>query len=37
VIPGITHYGVYKEKFQEVTALEIAWLDQHLKKAPAAK
>lgn len=26
VIPGITHYGVYKEKFAEVTAIEVEWL-----------
>jgi dipeptidyl aminopeptidase/acylaminoacyl peptidase len=26
IIPGITHYGVYKEKFAEVTAIETEWL-----------
>lgn len=32
VIPEMTHYGVYKEKFEEVTAQEILWLDQNLKR-----
>lgn len=31
VIPGITHYGVYKEKFAEVTAIEVEWLQGTLK------
>jgi dienelactone hydrolase len=31
VIPGIGHYGVYAEKFKEVTELEIAWFENHLK------
>lgn len=31
VIPGIGHYGVYAEKFKEVTELEIAWFGKHLK------
>ncbi len=31
VIPGIGHYGVYAEKFKEVTELEIAWFHNHLK------
>lgn len=30
VIPGIGHYGVYGEKFQEVTAREINWFKRHL-------
>ena len=33
VIKGITHYGIYREGFQEATALELAWLDEHLKGA----
>ena len=31
VIPDITHYGVYKEKFAEVTAIEVEWLRTTLK------
>jgi hypothetical protein len=31
VIPGIGHYGVYSEKFQETTDMELTWFDQHLK------
>ena len=31
VIPGITHYGVYKEKFAEVTAIEVEWLRATVK------
>ena len=31
VIPGIGHYGVYVEKFKEVTEMELAWFDTHLK------
>lgn len=31
VIPDITHYGVYKEKFAEVTALEVEWLRSTVK------
>jgi dipeptidyl aminopeptidase/acylaminoacyl peptidase len=34
VIPGIGHYGVYSEKFQETTDMELTWFDEHLK-APA--
>ncbi|MCB1224673.1 MAG: alpha/beta fold hydrolase [Verrucomicrobiales bacterium] len=38
VIPGITHYGIYREGFNEATRVEIEWFDQHLKNAlPAAK
>jgi dipeptidyl aminopeptidase/acylaminoacyl peptidase len=36
VIPGIGHYGVYSEKFQEVTDLELAWFDRHLKPPMAS-
>ncbi|MCA9048762.1 MAG: EF-hand domain-containing protein [Planctomycetaceae bacterium] len=31
VIKGITHYGVYREGFEEATQLELAWFAQHLK------
>lgn len=31
VIKGITHYGVYREGFEEATQLELAWFTQHLK------
>ncbi len=30
-IPGITHYGVYREGFEEATRLELEWFDRHLK------
>ncbi len=32
VIPGIGHYGVYAEKFKEVTEMELAWFDKHLRQ-----
>jgi dienelactone hydrolase len=35
VVKGITHYGIYREGFEEATALEIAWFDEHLKGAAA--
>jgi len=31
VIKGITHYGIYKEGFNEATELELAWFSEHLK------
>ena len=31
VIPGITHYGVYGEGFEEATRIELEWFDEHLK------
>jgi dipeptidyl aminopeptidase/acylaminoacyl peptidase len=31
VIPGITHYGVYREGFEEATRVELEWFDRHLK------
>jgi|GEM_PF-33299 len=37
VIKGITHYGIYREGFEEATKLELAWFDKHLKGAPEAK
>lgn len=36
VIKGITHYGIYKEGFDEATNLEVAWFDKHLKGGPDA-
>lgn len=30
VMPGITHYGIYREAFDEATKLELAWFTQHL-------
>ena len=32
VVPGIDHYGVYREAFADVTKLEIEWFADHLKK-----
>lgn len=36
VLPGIGHYGVYVEKFDEALGMELNWFDEHLKPAPAA-
>ncbi|MFP6906147.1 MAG: hypothetical protein VCG02_13090 [Verrucomicrobiota bacterium] len=33
VMEGIAHYGIYREKFQEVTAMEVEWFDRYLKQA----
>jgi dipeptidyl aminopeptidase/acylaminoacyl peptidase len=33
IVPGIPHYGVYRQKFKEVTEMELAWFDKHLKTA----
>lgn len=30
VIRGISHYGIYREGFNEATKLELAWFNQHL-------
>jgi dienelactone hydrolase len=30
-IQGITHYGVYREGFEEATRVELEWFDRHLK------
>ncbi len=30
-IKGITHYGIYKEGFEEATKLELEWFGKHLK------
>jgi dipeptidyl aminopeptidase/acylaminoacyl peptidase len=32
VVPGIDHYGVYRESFADVTKMEIDWFAAHLKK-----
>ncbi|MEP6673377.1 MAG: alpha/beta fold hydrolase [Chthoniobacter sp.] len=32
VLPGITHYGVYREAFAEATRLEAAWFVAHLTR-----
>jgi dipeptidyl aminopeptidase/acylaminoacyl peptidase len=32
VVPGIDHYGVYKEAFSDVSKLEIEWFAAHFKK-----
>jgi len=34
VIKGITHYGVYREGFDEATQLELAWFQRHLSFNP---
>ena len=31
VIKGISHYGIYREGFDEATTLELAWFDEYLK------
>jgi uncharacterized protein len=36
VIKGITHYGVYKEGFDEATRVEIEWFAKHLQGAAGA-
>ena len=35
VMKGITHYGIYREGFEEASRLELEWFTQHLKKAAA--
>ena len=35
VIKGISHYGIYREGFEEATRTELAWFDEHLKGAAA--
>ena len=32
VVKGITHYGIYREGFDEASKLEIAWFEEHLKR-----
>jgi dipeptidyl aminopeptidase/acylaminoacyl peptidase len=31
VVKGITHFGIYREGFEEATNVELAWFDKHLK------
>lgn len=33
VIKGITHYGVYREGFEEATRVELEWFNEHLNPA----
>lgn len=33
VVPDITHYGMYRQAFEEATKLAIEWFDEHLKSA----
>ena len=35
VIKGISHYGIYREGFNEATELELAWFNEHLNGAAA--
>ena len=37
VLDGISHYGVYGEKFNEATTLELQWFDQYLLQPIATK
>src|SRR5262249_28758936 len=37
VIPGIGHYGVYGEKFNEALKMELDWVDEHLRPAGSAR
>jgi dipeptidyl aminopeptidase/acylaminoacyl peptidase len=37
VIKGITHYGIYREGFEEATRLELDWFTKYLKKSAARK
>ena len=37
VLKGITHYGIYREGFEEATRLELEWFTQHLKKPAVEK
>jgi hypothetical protein len=37
VIPGITHYGVYREARAKATEMEIAWFNEHLKGHDGAR
>jgi dienelactone hydrolase len=36
MLPGITHYGVYREARPEATRIEIEWFNRHLKARPAS-
>lgn len=35
VIKGISHYGIYREGFDEATRLEVQWFARHLQKTEA--
>jgi dipeptidyl aminopeptidase/acylaminoacyl peptidase len=35
VVPGITHYQIYREKREEALRMAIEWYDEHLKKKPS--
>jgi dipeptidyl aminopeptidase/acylaminoacyl peptidase len=37
IIPGIGHYGVYGDKFDEALKMELDWFDKHLKPADSAQ
>jgi dipeptidyl aminopeptidase/acylaminoacyl peptidase len=37
VIPGIGHYGVYTDKFNEALKLELDWFDKYLKPTGLAQ
>jgi dipeptidyl aminopeptidase/acylaminoacyl peptidase len=37
VIPGIGHYGVYGEKFDQALKMELDWFDEYLKPADLAQ
>jgi dipeptidyl aminopeptidase/acylaminoacyl peptidase len=37
VMTGISHYGIYKGKFQEATEMEIEFFDRHLKSVEENK
>ena len=34
VAKGITHYGIYREDFQEAVRVELEWLEERLKGEP---
>lgn len=34
VLKGISHYGIYREGFEEATGLELEWFAQHLQDQP---
>jgi len=37
VLKGITHYGIYREGFEEATRLELEWFTQYLKNSATEK
>lgn len=37
VMPGITHYGIYREAFEEATSLELEWFTRYLKQPAQQK